>query len=136
MAPDSRGSLSARELSQRAIQEVAAWSGGSLAPDSSSNYHVESPSHGRLRVHARSRASKSLIWFGVPAPSADGYDAAVLVEFAPDDTIAVAWKLTKEEVEATATSMTVRNGRRILKIAVGGEWTRRVARLNLGPASG
>jgi hypothetical protein len=118
-----RPMLSPHELSARAIDLVAAWSQGVTMPSRGSDYHVESPVHGRLRVHARSRRSKSLWFFTVLDPEADRYDAAVLIEFDPDDNIAAAWKLPAKAVKAGATNRTTRGGRRFLKLPVGGDWT-------------
>lgn len=92
---------------------------------------MHSPTYGRLRVHARSRASSSLIWFNVPEPAVDRYDSVVLIEFDADDRVAAAWKLSAAEAVATATSATTQRGTRILKIPVGGEWTRRAPRVEL-----
>jgi hypothetical protein len=111
------------ELSQHAIDLVAAWSGGTVVSSRENGYHVDSPSHGRLRVHARGRASQSLTWFHVPEPAGDGYDAVVLIEFDRDGSVGDAWKLSRAQVVDAAASHTTRNGKLILKIYVGGDWT-------------
>lgn len=123
--------LTRHELSQRAIDLVAAWSDGSPVKGRGQGYHVDSPTHGRVRVHARSRASSSLIWFNVPEPAGDRYHTVVLIEFDADARVADAWKLSAAEVIATATSATLQHGNRILKIPVGGEWTGRAPRVDL-----
>ena len=123
--------LSSHELSDRAIDLVAAWSEGFSVPRRAGDYHVESPAHGRLRVHARSRRSKSLLWFHVLDPGADRYDAAVLVEFDADDKVAAAWKLPAAAVRAAATSRTTRGARIVLKLPVAGDWTATAPRIDL-----
>ena len=64
-------------------------------------------------------------------PAGDRYDAVILIEFDPEDRVAGAWKLTAAELVATATSLTTENGKRILKVPVGGDWTRRAIRIEI-----
>jgi hypothetical protein len=123
--------LSPHELSSHAIELVVAWSDGMAVPGRGTDHHLESPTHGRLRVHARSRRSKSLLWFHVLDPGADRYDAAVLIEFDTEDRVAAAWKLSAAEVRGAATSSTSGGARRVLKLPVGGDWTATAARVDL-----
>ena len=71
----------------------------------------------------RSRPQPSLevpVWFNVLDPEADRYDAAVLIEFDPNDNIAAAWKLLAKAVKARATSRTTQAERRVLRLP--GRW--------------
>jgi hypothetical protein len=122
-------SLSRHDVSARAIDWVAAWADGALAQSRLDGYHVDSRTHGRLRVHARCRASESLLWFHVLHPRSGLYDAVVLVELDSGGSVVAAWKLKPDELLAAATSSTTQNGRRLLKLPVGGEWTRKVPRV-------
>ena len=90
--------LSPHELSQRAIDLVAAWSEGVSVPERAGDYHVESPAHGRLRVHARSRRGVRL-------------RALVVVLWRAGRRIGEALALAETDLERSRGSLLVRHGK-------------------------
>jgi hypothetical protein len=121
-----------RELHERAKRLVADRLGGTPAPPGAAGWHVGSDTHGRIRVTARSRASKHLSWYHVRNVERHEFDYLALIEFEADGRVAGAWGMAWAQIQGFSHSV-IRpaRGGSITKLAARGPWTRWAQRLPL-----
>ena len=127
--------MTAKGLGGLARQLVCERFAATPAPPGERGHDLAASGLGRVKVHARGRASRHLNWFHVRDVHLREFDYLVLVEFEPDGrTVAGAWGIPWEDVDSHAHSTIAGTHGRVTKLAVRGAWKGRVEQIELGGA--